>query len=301
MKEAQGCCGLEPQRQWGELQSLAEAGGAALQASRCRSLAPQSLVQAVKAIADIEGVSVSTWIRTLVIREVERRHPPITTTSGSNALDWDLLPPPAQDRFHWHEGRAFAGLMVVRPGRDRPSYFCPRKCLRPAERSVRGVGRAPRRSAGRPGHGRPRRLLRPAFWSAHGSTRPDADRRMMNSWTSAWGRRSDDRGGAEVDLGLLAKGLVLEDGRLGQGELLGEGAPRPQSGARWARLCRRRALPPGAARHAEHAMALFPWRFFVRFQPGLDHRSLQGSISGPTRGGAALRGAGSADARAWRT
>jgi hypothetical protein len=55
-----------------------------------------SLVQAVKAIADLEGVSVSTWIRSLVIREVERRRPPVTTTVGSSELDWEQLPPPAQ-------------------------------------------------------------------------------------------------------------------------------------------------------------------------------------------------------------
>lgn len=44
-----------------------------------------SLIAAVKAIADMDGVTVSTWIRNVVTREVNRRA--TSVTSPSNILD----------------------------------------------------------------------------------------------------------------------------------------------------------------------------------------------------------------------
>ena len=47
-----------------------------------------SLVVAVKAIADLEGLSVSTWIRRLVTREIERHRPPVTGAAEVIEMSW---------------------------------------------------------------------------------------------------------------------------------------------------------------------------------------------------------------------
>lgn len=38
------------------------------------------MVVAVRALADEDGVSVSTWIRNVVSREIQRRRPPVTSS-----------------------------------------------------------------------------------------------------------------------------------------------------------------------------------------------------------------------------
>jgi hypothetical protein len=47
------------------------------------------VVLAVKAIADLEGVSVSTWIRSLVAREIERHRPPVTMPAADIQTSWE--------------------------------------------------------------------------------------------------------------------------------------------------------------------------------------------------------------------
>ncbi len=44
---------------------------------------PQSLIDAVKRLADRDGVTVSSWIRRLVTREVMRRQPAAVTIASS--------------------------------------------------------------------------------------------------------------------------------------------------------------------------------------------------------------------------
>jgi hypothetical protein len=51
-----------------------------------------SLVLAVKALADFDGVTVSTWIRGLVTREIERRRPPVTMPADDIAMSWETPP-----------------------------------------------------------------------------------------------------------------------------------------------------------------------------------------------------------------
>jgi hypothetical protein len=46
---------------------------------------PQGIIDAVKRLADRDGVTVSSWIRRLVAREVMRRQPP-TVTTASNSI-----------------------------------------------------------------------------------------------------------------------------------------------------------------------------------------------------------------------
>jgi hypothetical protein len=51
------------------------------------------LIAAVKRLADIDGVTVSTWIRTVVGREVDRRRPrPITEHSTGPTLEFQSQP-----------------------------------------------------------------------------------------------------------------------------------------------------------------------------------------------------------------
>jgi predicted DNA binding CopG/RHH family protein len=42
---------------------------------------PQEMIVAVKRFATQDGVTVSTWIRRLVAKEIERRQPPATSTA----------------------------------------------------------------------------------------------------------------------------------------------------------------------------------------------------------------------------
>jgi hypothetical protein len=51
-----------------------------------------SLIAAVKRLADLDGVTISTWIRNLVTREVERRATPITTSGHITTVNWDFGP-----------------------------------------------------------------------------------------------------------------------------------------------------------------------------------------------------------------
>jgi hypothetical protein len=54
------------------------------------------VIEAVRGLATTDGVSTSTWIRNVVIREVERRRPPVTqTTSGDFFFEVDLPGPPS--------------------------------------------------------------------------------------------------------------------------------------------------------------------------------------------------------------
>jgi hypothetical protein len=51
------------------------------------------LIAAVKRLADMDGTTVSTWIRTVVGREVERRRPrPVTEHSTGPILEFQSLP-----------------------------------------------------------------------------------------------------------------------------------------------------------------------------------------------------------------
>ena len=48
----------------------------------------ESVIARVKTLASIDGVTVSTWIRNLVLKEVERRSPP---TTGSSYELWEIF------------------------------------------------------------------------------------------------------------------------------------------------------------------------------------------------------------------
>jgi predicted DNA binding CopG/RHH family protein len=51
------------------------------------------LIAAVKRLADVDGMTVSTWIRTTVSREVERRRPrPTTEHSAGPTLEFQSPP-----------------------------------------------------------------------------------------------------------------------------------------------------------------------------------------------------------------
>jgi hypothetical protein len=52
------------------------------------------VIAAVKRLADLDGVTVSTWIRSLVTREVERRRPrPRTDSSGDVHIEFQGAAP----------------------------------------------------------------------------------------------------------------------------------------------------------------------------------------------------------------
>ena len=84
------------------------------------------------------------------------------------------------------------------------------------------------------------------------------------------GTGQDDRGRAEVDLGLLAQRVALRDGHLGQRELLAGphlGHKTPHGGlAQVGAVLFDQSLPDPPS-----AMSLFSGCFFVLFQPGFDH------------------------------
>ncbi len=42
---------------------------------------PQEMIAAVKRFADLDGMTVSSWIRRLVAKEIRRREPPMTVTT----------------------------------------------------------------------------------------------------------------------------------------------------------------------------------------------------------------------------
>ncbi len=70
---------------------------------------PPGMIDAVKRLADRDGVTVSSWIRRLVAREVMRRQPPTVTTASNSIARYvassspgpssETLPPPAPDRL----------------------------------------------------------------------------------------------------------------------------------------------------------------------------------------------------------
>jgi hypothetical protein len=56
---------------------------------------PQAVIDAVKRLADRDGVTVSSWIRRLVIREVMRRQP-AAVTAPSQPPRFETLTAPSQ-------------------------------------------------------------------------------------------------------------------------------------------------------------------------------------------------------------
>jgi hypothetical protein len=44
---------------------------------------PQEMIAAVKRFADLDGMTVSSWIRRLVAKEIKRREPPVTMTAAA--------------------------------------------------------------------------------------------------------------------------------------------------------------------------------------------------------------------------
>ncbi len=59
-----------------------------------------ALAAAVRALADQDGITVSTWIRTVVAREVQRRTPPQTRVqSGGLEVTWDRAPAVTSETF----------------------------------------------------------------------------------------------------------------------------------------------------------------------------------------------------------
>lgn len=63
---------------------------------------PQAVIDSVKRLADRDGVTVSSWIRRLVIREVMRRQPAAVTMPSQPArFEASSLPslPPATDGY----------------------------------------------------------------------------------------------------------------------------------------------------------------------------------------------------------
>lgn len=56
---------------------------------------PQDMIAAVKRFAGQDGMTVSNWIRRLVMKEIERRQPPATATTPTIPHpDIQLQPPP---------------------------------------------------------------------------------------------------------------------------------------------------------------------------------------------------------------
>jgi predicted DNA binding CopG/RHH family protein len=44
---------------------------------------PQDMIAAVKRLADLDGMTVSSWIRALIAKEIKRRVPPVTLTAAT--------------------------------------------------------------------------------------------------------------------------------------------------------------------------------------------------------------------------
>lgn len=57
---------------------------------------PQSVIDSVKRLADLDGVTVSSWIRRVVMREVMRRQPAAVTTP-SQPVRFELNEPPQSE------------------------------------------------------------------------------------------------------------------------------------------------------------------------------------------------------------
>jgi hypothetical protein len=51
----------------------------------------QAVIDAVKRLADRDGVTVSSWIRAVVVREVLRRQPPAATTGSARPVRFETL------------------------------------------------------------------------------------------------------------------------------------------------------------------------------------------------------------------
>ena len=47
---------------------------------------PEDMIAAVKRFASQDGMTVSTWIRRLVAKEIKRREPPATTTTSAEQI-----------------------------------------------------------------------------------------------------------------------------------------------------------------------------------------------------------------------
>lgn len=54
---------------------------------------PQAIIDAVKRLADLDGVTVSSWIRNVVAREVMRRQPAPLTTASSQPVQFETPSP----------------------------------------------------------------------------------------------------------------------------------------------------------------------------------------------------------------
>lgn len=54
---------------------------------------PQGVIDAVKRLADLDGVTVSSWIRSVVVREVMRRQPAPITTASSQPVRFEAPSP----------------------------------------------------------------------------------------------------------------------------------------------------------------------------------------------------------------
>jgi hypothetical protein len=63
---------------------------------------PQDMIAAAKRLADIDGMTVSSWIRRLVAIEIKRREPPVTSTAsptGGVGLNQPLTSSAGLDRI----------------------------------------------------------------------------------------------------------------------------------------------------------------------------------------------------------
>lgn len=52
---------------------------------------PQAVIDAVKRLADLDGVTVSSWIRNVVVREVMRRQPAPVTTGANRPVRFETV------------------------------------------------------------------------------------------------------------------------------------------------------------------------------------------------------------------
>jgi hypothetical protein len=50
---------------------------------------PQDIIDAVKRLADRDGLTVSSWIRQVVTREVQRRQPPVVATGPAVVVAYE--------------------------------------------------------------------------------------------------------------------------------------------------------------------------------------------------------------------
>jgi hypothetical protein len=49
---------------------------------------PQDVIEAVKRLAAHDGLTVSSWIRRVVSKEVQRRQPPVVRTSATDSIHY---------------------------------------------------------------------------------------------------------------------------------------------------------------------------------------------------------------------